>query len=50
MRLALAAFVAFLSQRSDQMSEAATPNITLNRSAQKLRFWVPASLRAAAPG
>jgi len=27
-----------------------TPNITLNRSAQKLRFWVPASLRAAAPG
>jgi hypothetical protein len=27
-----------------------TPNNTLNRSAQKLRFWVPAPLRAAAPG
>jgi len=27
-----------------------TPNNTLNRSAQKLRFWVPAPLRVAAPG
>jgi hypothetical protein len=26
------------------------PNNTLNRSAQKLRFWVPAPLRVAAPG
>ncbi len=27
-----------------------TPNITLNRSAEELRSWVPAPLRAAAPG
>jgi hypothetical protein len=26
------------------------PNNTLNRSAQELRFWVPAPLRVAAPG
>jgi hypothetical protein len=28
----------------------ATLNNTLNRSAQKLRFWVPAPLRVATPG
>jgi hypothetical protein len=27
-----------------------TPNIALNRTAQKLRFWVPSALRAAAAG
>ena len=42
-----------MADRSDQARQSAGPRIsinTLNRSAQKLRFWVPVALRAPAPG